>query len=428
MEKTICTLALVFTCAAGLRAAEVGDPAKPLDIKEWIKGGPVKLEDGKAKTIYVVEFWATWCPPCRTSIPHLTEMQKKFKDKGVVFIGVTDEKSDVVKKFVEKMGDKMDYNVAIDGGKTSEGYMEAFGINGIPHAFVVDKDGKIAWQGHPMDGLDKVLDEMLAGKYDMAAAKAKAAKASEGEKKQGEIQKKLSKLAKAILAGDEGEDTKKLEAELVAMEKEFGDIMGGEKFDPADFRKRVMFSQKVQKYQKLVMTSTNSEAVAAAEKELTTDAPKGFDLKEFKTGIAQQVEMKKASSVLESYMEAVGENGDAAKAAELGKKVEALELKNPEVLNQIAWTILAEDTVKNRDTKLALNLAKRANDLSGGKEAGIIDTYARALFDNGQTAEAVTQQKKAIELAEGDEMKTELKKSLEKYEAKAKEAPKMEKK
>ena len=84
--------------------------------------------------------------------------------------------------------------------------------------------------------------------------------------------------------------------------------------------------------------------------------------------------------------------------------------------------------MKNRDTKLALNLAKRANDLSGGKEAGIIDTYARALFDNGQTAEAVTQQKKAIELAEGAEMKTELKKSLEKYEAKAKEAPKMEKK
>ena len=424
MKKFVSTLALVIACAAGLRAAELGDPAKPLDIKEWVKGKAVTLAEGKGKTIYVVEFWATWCPPCRTSIPHLTEMQKKFKDKGVVFIGVTREEPDVVKKFVEKMGDKMDYTVAIDAGKTSEGYMQAFGIGGIPHAFIVDKEGKIAWEGHPMDGLDKVLDAIIAGKYDLNEAKAKAAKASEGDKKKGEIQRKLNKLAKAIMAGDDGEETKKLEAELVALEKEDGDILGGEKFDPVDFRKRVSFSQKVQKYQKLALAGTDTNAIAAAERELTTDAPKGFDLKEFKDGMAQQIEMQKASAVLKSYMEAVGEDGDATKAAELGKKVEALELKNPEILNQIAWTILAEDAVKTRDVKLALNLAKRANDLSEGKEAGIIDTYARALFDNGKTAEAITQQKKAIELADDSDMKAELKKSLEKYEAKAKEAPK----
>lgn len=140
-------------------SAGLGDAAKPLDITDWIKGGPVKLEDGKGKTIYVVEFWATWCGPCRQSIPHLTEMAHQFKDKNVVFIGVSDEKPEVVKPFVEKMGDKMDYNVGIDGGKTSEGYMRAFGINGIPHAFVVGKDGNIIWQGHPMAGLDKALNK-----------------------------------------------------------------------------------------------------------------------------------------------------------------------------------------------------------------------------------------------------------------------------
>jgi hypothetical protein len=310
--------------------------------------------------------------------------------------------------------------VAIDGGKTSEGYMEAFGASGIPHAFIVNKAGEVAWEGHPMSGLDKVLDEMIAGKYDMKAAQAKAAKAAEGGKQQAEIQKKLSAYARAIMAGDEGDATKKLEAELVALEKEHGDIVGGEKFEPADFRKRVMFSQKVQKYQRLLMTGTDTNAIAAAEKELTTDAPKDFDLKEFKDAMAQQMEMRQASSVLESYMEAVGEGGNAAKAAELGKKVEALDLKSPQLLNRIAMVILTEDAVKNRDVKLALNLAKRANDLSEGKEAAIVDTYAHALFDNGQVADAVTQQKKAVELAQDADLKAELKKSLEKYEAKAK--------
>ena len=424
MKKTICTLVVALVCAAGLRAADLGDPAKPLDIKEWVKGGPVNLSDGKGKTIYVVEFWATWCPPCRTSIPHLTEMQKKFKDKGVVFIGVTAEKSDVVKKFVEKMGDKMDYNVAIDGGKTSEGYMEAFGIEGIPHAFIVDKEGKIAWQGHPMDGLDKVLDQMIEGKYDMAEAKAKAGKRAEGEKRQFEVQQKLQKLAKAIMAGEDNEETKTLEEELVALDKELGGLLNGETFEPADFRKRVLFSQKVRKYQQAMVKGGDTNELDSLEKELATDAPKDFDLKEFKNAMQQQMEMQKAQSTIESYMEAVGENGDAAKAADLAKKIEALEIKSPEILNELAWNILTEDSIKTRDTKLALKLAKRGVDVTEGKEPGILDTYARALFDNGQINEAIAQQKKAIGLAEDESLKAELKQTLEKYEAKAKDAKK----
>jgi hypothetical protein len=298
--------------------------------------------------------------------------------------------------------------------------MEAFGIGGIPHAFVVDKNGKLAWHGHPMAGLDKVLEEMIAGKYDLEAAKAKAAKAATGEKQQAEIQRKVNKLARAILDGKENEESKKIEEELVALEKEHGNILGGEKFEPSDFRSRVKFSQKIQNYQKLIQAGTDTNAIATAEKELATNAPKDFDLKKFKDAMAMQMEMQKSMSVIRGYMEAVSADGDATKAAELGKKVEALELKSPELLNQISWAILSEDSIKHRDLKLALSLAKRANDLSAGKEAGIIDTYARALFDNGQVAEAVVQQTKAVELAENEEMKAELKKSLEKYQAKSK--------
>jgi len=142
-------------------ASKIGDPAVALTGLEWVKGRPVTFEPG---SIYVVEFWATWCPPCRTSIPHLTKIQRKYRSKKVKVIGITSEKMDKVKPYLVQMGAKMSYTVAIDKeGKTSKGYMRAFKQNGIPHAFIVDGEGKIAWHGHPMKDLDAVLAEMVRG-------------------------------------------------------------------------------------------------------------------------------------------------------------------------------------------------------------------------------------------------------------------------
>ena len=104
----------------------------------------------------LVTFFASWCPPCRTSIPHLTELQEKFKDRGVNIIGVSNEELATVESFVKKMGDKMAYTVAIDAGATSKGYMGKYGVGGIPHAFVV-KDGAVVWHGHPMVELEAAI-------------------------------------------------------------------------------------------------------------------------------------------------------------------------------------------------------------------------------------------------------------------------------
>src|SRR5579859_1941734 len=118
------TLALIHRGAAA-KVLSIGDPAPAITVKRFVKGAPVtKFEKGK---LYVVEFWATWCPPCRESIPHLTELQKKFKD--VTFIGVSAFENDQkkVKPFVEEMGKKMDYRVALDdvpeGGQRQDGKM-----------------------------------------------------------------------------------------------------------------------------------------------------------------------------------------------------------------------------------------------------------------------------------------------------------------
>lgn len=141
---------------------KLGDAAYPLTGLTWVKGDPVAIAPGK---VYVVEFWATWCPPCLKSIPHLTSLQKKYQDR-VIFIGVSNEKPGDVKPFVENQGDNMDYTVAIDAtGEVGKGYMQAFGQGGIPTAFVVDANGKIVWHGHPLANLDAVLDQVLAGTY-----------------------------------------------------------------------------------------------------------------------------------------------------------------------------------------------------------------------------------------------------------------------
>ena len=129
LPKKLLTAALAGLAlgAAPLTAAELGMDAPPLNISKFVKGDPVVLAKGKGSQVYVVEFWATWCGPCRTSIPHLTELQKKFKSQNVTFIGISDETVDKVKPFVDEMGAKMDYVVAVDDDrKTFANYMEAF--------------------------------------------------------------------------------------------------------------------------------------------------------------------------------------------------------------------------------------------------------------------------------------------------------------
>lgn len=174
-----CALLAPLLSQAGA-TLKVGDPAPALTLKKFVKGEPVKaFEKGK---VYVVEFWATWCAPCRESIPHLTELQKVYP--GITFIGVdVGETEKQVEPFVAAMGDKMNYRVALDDlssqadGATNQAFMVAADQSGIPTAFIVDQDSRIAWIDHPM-ALPPVLARMAAGTFDAkkdAAARAEIA-------------------------------------------------------------------------------------------------------------------------------------------------------------------------------------------------------------------------------------------------------------
>lgn len=179
-------LNLALTATLGLPATgqtiQVGDQAPRLDDVVWLKGSPVpKLDPGK---VYVVEFWATWCAPCRKGIPHLTDLARKYAGE-VTIIGIDvreshgslgTEKS--VRRFVESMGPQMDYTVGMDDPKKDtvwNAWMQAAGIRGIPCAFVIGKDGRISWIGYPNEGnsLEEALISALSGQVDFAGNRQK---------------------------------------------------------------------------------------------------------------------------------------------------------------------------------------------------------------------------------------------------------------
>ncbi len=166
---------------ADIKKLAIGDPAPALSVEKWVKGDPITgFEKGK---VYIVEYWATWCGPCIASMPHLSEIQKANKSKGLTVIGMAsaDSRDELAKveEMVKAKGETMAYTVAWDKeGATHTAYMKASRQRGIPTSFVVDQKGEIAWIGHPMQ-LDFVIDDVLAGKWDAKEGPAKIEKMQE---------------------------------------------------------------------------------------------------------------------------------------------------------------------------------------------------------------------------------------------------------
>ena len=324
---------------------KVGDKAPDLTVSKWVKGEPVTgFEKGR---VYVVEFWATWCGPCKTSIPHLTEVAKKFEKDGVKIIGVSvwERDQSKVAPFVEQMGDKMNYHVAMDDvpeggkgndGKMAKGWMTAAGQNGIPSAFIVGKQGTIEWIGHPMDGMDKVLGKVIDGTFDAKA---------EAERKAKE-QEQQQKLNTAMRGGN--------------FDEAFAMMDEAVKADPSLAPRYAMI-----KFQTLLMRKKD-EAAAYAH----------------------------------------------------GAKIVDNEIKGEaQMLNGMAWMIVDGPGIKDRDLDLALKAAGKANELTGNKDAQILDTLAKVHFLKGDAAKAVEIQELAIKSNTEKEMEADLKKALDEYQA-----------
>jgi peroxiredoxin len=113
------------------------------------------LNEQRGKVV-VLNFWATWCPPCRKEMPDLEMLYREFKDQGLVILAISDEDADKVRPFVA--GQKVTYPILLDPGRKVN---ELFQIEGIPKTFVYDRNGKLVAQSIDMRTRRQFL-EMLA--------------------------------------------------------------------------------------------------------------------------------------------------------------------------------------------------------------------------------------------------------------------------
>lgn len=167
----LCALSAAASVEAQLPTLEVGSDAPPLTVTP-VQGAPItRFEKGRP---YVVEFWATWCLPCRANMPHLTELAKKYAGKlEVLGVSVYEDDQAKVAPFAKGNAKNMGYSVAMDvqksptarEGKMSANWIEAAGYSGIPLAFIVDRETKIAWIGHPAT-MDEALEKVVDGTWD----------------------------------------------------------------------------------------------------------------------------------------------------------------------------------------------------------------------------------------------------------------------
>jgi thiol-disulfide isomerase/thioredoxin len=131
------SLAIVFL-ALGSQSPLLAAAAPAWDLKD-VKGDSVKLSDFKGKVV-ILDFWATWCPPCRAEIPHFIGLQEKYGKQGLVVVGVSVDEGgpDVVSSFVK--ANKINYPIVLGNLDVAQLYDAT---EGIPTTFVIDRTGNI---------------------------------------------------------------------------------------------------------------------------------------------------------------------------------------------------------------------------------------------------------------------------------------------
>jgi thiol-disulfide isomerase/thioredoxin len=357
MRALLLLLLSATLSAAGLK---VGDPAPAARPATMLQGEAVK--DFKKGEVYVFECWASWCGPCIAAIPHLDELHRKMGKKGIVITGVNVWESERdaasaqrAKNFLKAQGEKMSYRVALGGKAFIKDWLEAAGVNGIPHAFVV-ADGKIAWTGHPAQLTAEILGDILTG-TPLAAAAPIADKIP---------QRRLSKPAVPAGTAPNDPEMAAAQAKLDAL----SEAMRARDWD-------------------------------AAEKALPAAA-----------GVLPKQEGQELRDSIEAQIGLA--RGKPAKFYAQLQKLADEEFDDPEALNEIAWRLLTMKAfAQNPNLALAEKCAVQSVKLTKEEHPDKLDTLARLRWLQGKKEEAIRLQIKSVDKAEAGPMKEALQKTLD---------------
>ena len=343
----------------------VGDPAPKLQIGAWVLGDKVgSFEDGK---VYVVEFWATWCAPCRQSMPHLSDLQTKYGDQ-IKVVGVSDETAGEVARFLQeeqtaggkKWIEVIKYSIALDDDQqTSVNYMLAANLEGIPNAFIVGKTGMVEWIGHPL-GIDDALEAVVNDKWDRE-------KAAREFKLESEITAAIQAKEPAIMKAHEAGKAAEGKGNAEEAEKQFDLALA-----------------KVDELLALIPEDASSPKLVGHRDQL--NQAKQWLLREAGRTDALLAFQK---TLIDQYWE------------------------NPQLLDSIAWNMTDQE---GADLDVAIKAAKRAVKLSDGKEPSPMDTLAKLYSLQDDLDSAIEWQTKAVAAAEpSPQLQKQLKSILEDY-------------
>ncbi|HXV75213.1 MAG TPA: TlpA disulfide reductase family protein [Candidatus Polarisedimenticolaceae bacterium] len=157
---------VVAACGGGGGASATAAPSAGAGAEQTLApefelpaltGDTIQLSDSAGR-VRLIDFWATWCPPCRDEIPMLNELHRTYQDAGLTILAISDESTDVVREFAEEIG--MDYTNLIDPGEVSQAYR----VLGLPTAFLIDQEGRIvqSYMGpKPRKMLEQKIRELL---------------------------------------------------------------------------------------------------------------------------------------------------------------------------------------------------------------------------------------------------------------------------
>lgn len=162
MKKKVLFLLMFVFALSSISVAQENNNGKKLWAKSFLnEKGPklvitewVTQKPNTTGKFILIDFWATWCGPCRRAIPELNEIAKKFKD-DVVVIALSDETKEKVMSMKDPV---IEYASGIDTSATTK---KAYEVKGIPHVVLLDPDGIVRWEGFPLLEGHELTEEVL---------------------------------------------------------------------------------------------------------------------------------------------------------------------------------------------------------------------------------------------------------------------------